>query len=577
MWQIICIALSLNQVNSHLTNIKELLTILGNFQTLNYVNVLNLDNSTFLDSIVQTVSIPKIIFDFKSSKNYLNLKKYKIGEHRIGKERSLKYNFNRDFMTVVNFENHDSLIFHLENIEDFLEYSKDNLLVLITEYNYNKCEDILKYLHDKYFLNVIYVNIENFEATQQFLTFNRFPIFEVISKTTFKKDSMENVKGSIIKIMCEPYLKYVLCKEKDDKVFGYGSIFNVVNNFAQFVHGIPEISLRKANNFFDITTGCIPEPNKGFVNYYPITSEIFSKPVIKIQIQIAVPKAQLINTKLYILKPMSSKVLILCLIFLIFESILLSLTLKIIKKQNNLLHLICNFLRALISQPFPWLSSGILLSSINMLTIIIGFIVTEWYSAILGSLITTNIYEQQIKTLEDMRKFNMKYVYAFYPNSLSVIENLNESSDLASRVTEQHFKDILGSTSLKTGVVLENIGSEIHYKNYEFIDHVLETNFLRIHLYNQHLMFKRRFDDYLDIVRDSGLFDYWNRNYDLYKHGFLKMITSPANKKMLRILNLNFFKYPFLGFIFSNFVSIFVFVMELIFAKILYVFTLFAK
>lgn len=218
-------------------------------------------------------------------------------------------------------------------------------------------------------------------------------------------------------------------------------------------------------------------------------------------------------------------------------------------------------LRATLSQSFPWSPEGVISYSVIILILVFGYIITTWFSTLLGTFITINLYEPQIKSLKDMRIARMKFVHPYRNENIEGMDNFNISSDLAEFVSEDEFEEILNSNQSSFGVLLENFGYDLVYKNYIIMDFIMDYNFMSLYLgYNP--LYNSRINDYITIVKDTGLFDYWNKNYDLYKNGFVKLTSKPLNYKFLRVLDLHFFNYPFKGLIWSLVASTFVFFVE---------------
>lgn len=197
---------------------------------------------------------------------------------------------------------------------------------------------------------------------------------------------------------------------------------------------------------------------------------------------------------------------------------------------------------------------------------IFGFMITTWYSAILGSLITTNLYDPQIRTLDDMRKANMKYVYQMPKSEIEMLSFYNETSDLSIYLNSAERKKYLKSLqSFTAGVISYTVMMDFPkiYEHYVLSDFVLEYYYLKAEFNTYSRIYTLKFNEYLGLIHASGLYLYWKRNYDLYDESFFSFFFVPRNLKKLRVLDLNFFVYPFAWILGGLLVASYVFFAEI--------------
>lgn len=262
-----------------------------------------------------------------------------------------------------------------------------------------------------------------------------------------------------------------------------------------------------------------------------------SNPIRIVKYVFIISRPRPINTAFYIFHPVSQNVIYLCMVYICYGTSIISITLYIIKEKIYFWTIFGQLLRSLIYQNYIGAFNGSQMSVIYTLATTIGFILTIWYLAILGSIITTNLYNPQIKTLDDMRKTNMKYNS---DQNFSALDSKNEITDLNS--SELYFFD--------TALLIHDSYTDFPNTQYYFYisDIISRYSLLRIEWFNSgSVIYRERFNFYINIAQDSGLYNYWKRSYDMIHSN----IAIPGMKlrqiyyKNLRILDLNYFKYAF--------------------------------
>lgn len=85
-------------------------------------------------------------------------------------------------------------------------------------------------------------------------------------------ETIKNTKRKVLTIMCNNHLKLSVCKIKNNQVFGYGSIFNLLKNFAKYINATVEIFSIYNIMSFDISTKLFFYSKSMFLNHYAMTS-----------------------------------------------------------------------------------------------------------------------------------------------------------------------------------------------------------------------------------------------------------------------------------------------------------------
>lgn len=229
---------------------KNLFNDIEKKYNLNYVAIFKIGDFNHSDLIINSLISPKILIDSSYPINYLNFPRYSILDKKL---YTLKYFFNREFMNIYLIKDIDENLFFVQYIEAMSTLSYDQIMILVSEnLDISFCELILQYLHNIHYLNVICFDLKDFEETGEFYTFERFPNFKTIQSTKFQKEYVSNVQKQAFKILCKPLTILAICPKDGE---GYGQIFQLVNNFVEFINGSKEIYMYKEQyEFFDIST-----------------------------------------------------------------------------------------------------------------------------------------------------------------------------------------------------------------------------------------------------------------------------------------------------------------------------------
>uniref|UniRef100_T1GCL9 Ionotropic glutamate receptor C-terminal domain-containing protein n=1 Tax=Megaselia scalaris TaxID=36166 RepID=T1GCL9_MEGSC len=198
-------------------------------------------------------------------------------------------------------------------------------------------------------------------------------------------------------------------------MFGIGRIYKLVNNFIQFINGSVQYILEIDNGasyellkYFDFWTKIVSTTLADDLKLFPLNCEITSNILEKYNLLVIVPKAEYIDSSQYIAKPVSLSLWVLCLVYLIYGSTLLSATFFIIKRDLSTWRTFNQLLRSLMSQSYTSPLPGLQMTTVYLLAMSLEFIMTIFYSTFLGSFLTTYIREPQISILEELKRANMK-------------------------------------------------------------------------------------------------------------------------------------------------------------------------
>lgn len=199
---------------------------------------------------------------------------------------------------------------------------------------------------------------------------------------------------------------------------------------------------------------------------------------------------------------------------------------------------------------------------IYLIALLMGFIISVWYSSLLGSFLTTNLYTTQIRSLEDMRKTNMKIVFPYEKAVMESLAKYEDCKDMAISVKLEEQYELFNNFNRSYAFLFFKSSFEYTFVppiGYFESDVIVEYNFLSINIYNT--IYKNSLDKLINIVLDTGLYEYWNRAHDILGAKIRKRrIIIFGN--ILRIITMNFYFYLYFLLLIGFFLSIVMFLME---------------
>lgn len=334
-------------VGSHIRSVIEFLKNLESSEKPNFYYIFNIDQSEYADEIIRHLSLSRVSIKYGMDMNHLNFPSFKI-------VNSIKYHFNRDFAAIIIGKNLASL-FNDNLFWKTIGFSRTNIIIFIFD-NDNKTMVFINYFRQHNYINAIFLNIEEFVNTNTFQTYDRFPDYKVISTSKFFREDLRNLKHYPVKVICHYQMTFSKCFKKNNKLFGVGRTFYLIENFVKFINGTLDLKTRGNivlhETFFDFWTSSEAMPLKEILNIYPMDTEMYSNVLDKVSFFLILPKPKFISSYLYIIKPFSTSLWILCFGYLVFGTIILCLTLKITNNNCNIWNIFNQFLGTLIGQSY---------------------------------------------------------------------------------------------------------------------------------------------------------------------------------------------------------------------------------
>lgn len=498
-------------------HISKFLNLLQFEEKINLNYIIQIGDPFFIDEIVRSLSLPKVSLKEGSNVNYLDFPRYK-------KTTSLKYYFNYEFLTII-FADFMENVLKSHLFAHTVSYSRNNIIVIITLTFSNNSDYVLKHLHKNRFANVIYIDCKSFELSKKFKTYNIFKNYELTEKHTFKNEDISNLNLHKVIVFCSKRHPFSLCfQDNNNDTVAVGIMFHTAKNFVKYINGTMDLHIEINTNqeysskelIFDIVTKIFLMDIASRKLEFPLSSETLSNPLDTNDVLLIVPKASYIKRSLYITKPFPLVIWL----YIIYGTLIFKITFYITKKDNEIWTIFNQLLRSLLSQTYSNPIPGFKFTIFYLLAMILGFITTIWYSTLLGSYITTYLREPQISTISELKRSNIKITSLGYGLELTTgFEEIkdfftiltNEELVQALRTANQSYGHLISSRMLEFSRILEQFSIIKDFK--------LESSFIQFY-WKLTTIFKLRFNRYIGIIQDSGLYLHWKSNffYESFKY-----------------------------------------------------------
>lgn len=529
-----------------------------------YVHVIKAGPCEEFVDLLKAFQKPKIITDSSpltqqngtlTRFNYLNLPRYKG-------ITSVKYYFNRSFLIVILTNKLFTTPWTI--VMRMLQFGHLSTIVFVSEdkEHSSMLNRLMRSSYEAGFKNVIHLSVANFEVTQQITTFENFPDYKLVMKKSYEKENGKNLRQREVSVAYLNIPPLVFISEQGL----FGILVNFYENFVRFVNGtqtdilVPvapsetEISFLEFSRKFEFLVGIPLIPLSVYKSTYPVSSEMLSNVLDYSDFIIIIPAAKPTEKKLYLVKIFSIEIWILTLIYVIYASGALAIYHLIIKKKPQFWRTFCQLLRCCLAQGFPYTDTfNYYTLIVYLIPLLFGYILTTWFNAILGSFVTTTLYDRQAYTLDDMRMQNIR-IATTDVFTLDLFENMKEFNDI---LVQQRPEEVA-----RYGLFPQNYALIVpshlwfyhqlpllefyRYRN-TFVqgDFLVEKSFLRV-FYKEDAIYKEQMNRFIGLVKDTGLFKHW---CDAVFLDVIKLRTVEysfqTEKSSIEVLQLDFFTYPF--------------------------------
>lgn len=178
----------------------------------------------------------------------------------------------------------------------------------------------------------------------------------------------------------------------------------------------------------------------------------------------------------------------------------------------------CDALRTVLSQSYN-LNCHRWSPSWHMLLILFGFIMTSWYYALMGSFVTTTLYETPLNSLEGIRKSGMKILTDDNTDALNLHPGISKYKSVFESVPRQQFFRESYWFNKTVGFLEYGDRWEYYYKprmlhcNHKIFrkTDIVVTHLPIVLFLKDNFILKDKFNGFLDVIRDVGLYQHWTR------------------------------------------------------------------
>lgn len=517
----------------------------------------------------------------------------------------LKFSFNSKILHIILTSNFKNL---LEIPKNLLLYQTLSIILIIFQEPIS-LEAIFQYMLSLSYLNVVCVYYMNFESNSEFFTYdvvgNNFCLMDPICNacasynvSPLLEKNIYHFNGNLKLIKnFETFSKTSISLHTVNEfpraqlystIEAFGYIARIVHSFSDWVgsglrlHITSDSALEKIGKKMEkLELESHSDFSTAFEKFY-INQNLHEIQKMSTVLEIMpwliiVPVSKPLPIEYYIFKPFDGIVW--------FLIILTVISISVIAKGNFLVNF-CDFLRATLSQSYIFHSIS-KTSKWHIMCVGFGFIFTTWYISLIGSFVTTNLYNKPLKTFEDIRKSGLKILIDNQAEiSFSEISQNFDIFQIISRVKffqhgnlnndsygyleygdrwEYYFKPRMAYDNRQyfraTGLVV----------SYFPISFQMKINFI----------YREKFNRFLNLIRDVGLYQGWTKksfteaiNYKL--KGVLKLCkaydfnpqfnfadkVSSKELPKIRVLEIKYFMYILIMIIVGWSLSIFILLIE---------------
>lgn len=523
--------LLLTYVNQTPTHFEKLINTIVDDEDLPYIQIIK-DASVDIPSHFYRITkdTPIVIMDISKPVNFLD---------QDFPNETLAYSFHAKTMFIFFVEAQVSR-YRMEAIHRRTEFFMDAWIIIVLPNNSSESNkfDYVQAFHDIFHVNIIALDLKSFEAEKKYYSMSLFPTFKKEIKTFVKAPPMKtnamNAQGKRINFLCTDVRDYCSKSPRHHKTL-FGIHYYMIREFTKFINA--DIKVYHKNDRFkhvdyNSSVGHLPYNLVGAHSKFMIYHWKKSIITTRYSLDVVVPTPVEMAQKYYIIRPFTSEIWITLTSFIIYTSVLLKLTFIVIKKESELMNLIGEVIKALLGQSINFKQKKRMVTVIQVMLIVFSFIVNIWYLSILGSFLTTHIYEKHLETVDDLHEYGTPMVmYQSYFNRFVDKDNQVSGNFFNSEKKLAKLKDQIEITQNETlffslimkeryAFIMDSFRYENtyyplmrFYNNYKFekTDILLADSF---HVFQDdpYSPYKTAFRRFVSLISDVGLLQYWQQD-----------------------------------------------------------------
>lgn len=575
--------LLITYLNSTPTQFGNLINTIVDSEDLSYIHILKDVSVEIPDQIFSHITkvIPNVIIDISQPVNFLNLD---------FQNDTLAFSFNARTMFIAFLESQvDSR--RISAIQPRTEFLKDSWIIVVLPDNStdrNK-KRYVQTFYNKFHNNIIALDSKSFESERQFYSADLYPTFEPKVKsfdnTPPIKTNAMNIEGREITFLCPGFTDCMEFKKGQ----WLGMDYNIILGFSKFINASLKVFNEKD---FKAKFGIVPYDkeilhidfkvkesflNPRNLNLKKAIPRTLKKAIITFQFSyvVVVPSPVEISQKYYIIRPFTLPVWMTLVCFVLGTSFLLKLTFKTTGRESEFMQLLGEIIKAFIAQSFNFKQKGRMIVVIQVFLIIVSFMVNVWYLSILGSYLTSLIYEKPLKTIEDLAEHATPFVISLKNYEGLVGKGMRFEKLKDQLNTEEINKEIENELMLSGKYAY--IESDFHYDHVTYpsmrfynsyknmkSEIILNRNFYTLTA-NPNSRYTEAARRYISLINDVGLAQHWKSMIFLES---LKSKNIPwifeKDADHVVVLTFEYFIYIYYFWMVGVVVSFFVFCVEIV-------------
>lgn len=530
----------------------------SDFQSVIYFRIGESNLEPFALSIPMiTINLVSSRFYFKKEKESFSYPKPAARFEKLGNITYpfLKFTMNSKFLVIFEIEwiypDKIEIFNKLLNLNKHVKILIKAPIILIPE--------ILQQMYEKGFINIVATDFFNI------FTYEIFPEFHIQEiENIYFSNKVHNIKGHIVPISIYNNSNRAIIYENNSQTQYGGYLVWFFRTFVKYLNGTPQFQVEPKN-----LLGGMEKMNSGtseFVTGFNALSslDLMSNSLLILHWGFIAPVPEEINREYYIFKPFHEKVWI----FNIILIIVVPIVLRIFLKGTDLWNHINLLIKAFISQSFKYSKKTPRI--IVSVFLISGFLTSLFYTTLLGSFLTTIVYEKPVNAFQELRNlgyhlFVVEHEYEVLLKHLVKVESNKEIFkpieliNFWENIYNLNNSNAYGIASETWDNVIYNLQNFYNIKKFFWVKNFLGSYPSCIHR-QRNSVYEKELNRFIGLSLDHGLMQYW------YIRAFLELKSAKLMKynieEKVRVLNLRYFMFIFYLLFLGIALSFIVFVFE---------------
>lgn len=500
---------------------------------------------------------------------------------------TLKFMFSSNILTIVILDNRLNLEIQMDILQKTLRFNNLSNVIVIAK-NFKHLRNIFIEGRARKLLNMLVI----INDSKQVYTYSEIGRIRFHKAMSFPKP-IKNIHQQKILLLFQNELPAAYSIIEEDVPANYaGFLLRMITEFVNYLNGtfLPlavfsegrkmDKSIFFTNNVWDFM-GVFETPSARNQNWSILENLQWKSDVLEMFTwRIIVPVPKPIAERRYFLMPFSRLVLMVYVLLGSYAVLFLILQRYFSERKDKVNNDYFGItFRAMLSLSYKFKVEiePIQVRIVMILLTVLGFMYVAWYSALLGSFVTTFLFEKPLLTLKDIVKSGLKIAISEddFKLDLNVRQDFPKHIFVRNMSREEflragdHFNTSFGYAMYgdRWKYFFKPKMRFFHDKKFLQTEIVLENYYLQLYLRNDSI-YKDQVNTFIHRIRDTGLYFYWTRTafYDILK---LMNIERPLFKprSRLHVLTLEFYVGTFYIIQVGLICGLIVFVFEILWFK----------